>query len=73
MAQGRVVGRVTSGGFGPTIGGPVALALVEAAAATPGTALDLMVRGVARPARVVETPFVPHRYKRAGPAHGERS
>lgn len=65
MAQGRVVGRVTSGGFGPTIGGPLALALVEAAVAAPGTPLDLMVRGVARPARVVETPFVPHRYKRA--------
>jgi aminomethyltransferase len=65
MAQGRLVGRVTSGGFGPTVGGPVALALVDAASAAPGTALDLMVRGVARPARVVETPFVPHRYKRA--------
>lgn len=65
MAQGRVVGRVTSGGFGPTVGGPVALALVEAACAAPGAALDLMVRGVARPARVVQNPFIPHRYKRA--------
>lgn len=59
------VGRITSGGFGPTIGGPVALGLVEAAHAAPGTALALMVRGAALPARVVENPFVPHRYKRA--------
>jgi aminomethyltransferase len=60
----RPVGRVTSGGFGPTVGGPVSLALVEAAAAEPGATLDLIVRGAARPARVVSLPFVPHRYKR---------
>ncbi len=62
---GRAVGRVVSGGFGPTVGGPVALAYVEAACAEPDTALDLIVRGVARPARVTALPFVPHRYKRA--------
>ncbi|MGF1659111.1 MAG: glycine cleavage system aminomethyltransferase GcvT [Rubrimonas sp.] len=63
--EGRAVGRITSGGFGPTIGAPVALGLVEAGAAAPGTALELIVRGAALPARVVESPFVPHRYKRA--------
>jgi aminomethyltransferase len=64
QVEGRAVGAVASGGFGPTVGGPVALAYVDAAHAAPGTSLDLIVRGAARPARVVETPFVPHRYKR---------
>src|SRR5690606_10672433 len=45
MADGRVVGRVTSGGFGPSVNGPVAMGYVEAAYAAPGTKLDLMVRG----------------------------
>ncbi len=66
--DGRTIGRVTSGGFGPSVGGPVALALVEAAHAAVGTAVVLMVRGGPRPAKIVETPFVPHRYKRAGEA-----
>ena len=61
----RVVGRVTSGGFGPTVGRPIAMGYVEAAFAAPGTALDLVVRGAPRPARVVALPFVPHRYHRA--------
>lgn len=59
------VGTVTSGGFGPTVGGPVALGYVAAAHAAPGTAVDLIVRDVARPARLVPSPFVPHRYLRA--------
>jgi aminomethyltransferase len=37
---------------------------VEAAHAAPGTRVQLVVRGRANPARVVELPFVPHRYKR---------
>ena len=32
-----------------------------------GTALALLVRGVARPARVARLPFVPHRYRRPHP------
>lgn len=61
----RSIGRVTSGGFGPTVGGPVALALVESEMAEPGTEVQLIVRGTPRAARVVENPFVPHNYKRA--------
>lgn len=64
LSDGRPIGRVASGGFGPTVDGPIALGLVEADHAEPGAALELMVRGVARPARVVALPFVPHRYKR---------
>jgi len=63
-AAGRTVGRVTSGGFGPSVGGPIAMGYVETALAAPGTALSLVVRGTPRPARVVPLPFVPHRYHR---------
>ena len=62
--DGRVIGRVTSGGFGPSVNGPVALGYVETAFAAPGTELDLMVRGQALPAVVASLPFVPHTYKR---------
>jgi aminomethyltransferase len=64
--DGRVVGRVTSGGFGPTVGGPVAMGYVEPGLAVPGTELALIVREKPLPARVVALPFVPHRYVRAG-------
>ncbi|MHB2166968.1 glycine cleavage system aminomethyltransferase GcvT [Alsobacter sp. R-9] len=62
--DGRAVGVVTSGGFGPTVGGPVAMGYVETALAAPGTELALVVRGNPLPARVVPLPFVPHRYAR---------
>jgi aminomethyltransferase len=64
MADGRVVGRITSGGFGPSANGPVAMGYVEAAYAADGTRLNLMVRGQALPATVAPMPFVPHTYKR---------
>lgn len=58
------VGRVTSGGFSPTLGHPIAMAYVDAAYAEEGTSLELEVRGKRLPARVVPMPFVPHRYFR---------
>ena len=61
--DGRAIGRVTSGGFGPSVGGPIAMGYVEAAFAAPGTALGLVVRSSARAARVATLPFVPHRYR----------
>jgi len=64
--KGRVVGRITSGGFGPSLNAPVAMGYVETAFAADGTEIDLLVRGKAMPARVAPMPFVPHRYKRAG-------
>ncbi len=63
-ADGAVVGRITSGGFGPSANGPVAMGYVEGAFAAPGTKFDLMVRGLALPATVGPLPFVPHTYKR---------
>jgi aminomethyltransferase len=63
---GKVIGRVTSGGFGPSLNAPLAMGYVESEFAATGTKLDLLVRGKAMPADVVAMPFVPHRYKRAG-------
>jgi len=63
-ADGTVIGKVTSGGFGPTIGGPIAMGYVQRRFADPGTPVVLIVRGKELPASVVALPFVPHRYHR---------
>jgi aminomethyltransferase len=61
---GQRIGGVTSGGFGPSLGGPIAMGYVDRQDAREGTPLALLVRGTARPARIVRLPFVPHRYHR---------
>ncbi len=61
---GRVIGTITSGGFGPTANGPVAMGYVESAFATVGTAVHLIVREKPMPAMVTSLPFIPHNYKR---------
>ena len=63
--DGETVGAVTSGGFGPTVGGPVSLGYVAAEHAASGNLVSLKVRGKDLPATIVDSPFVPHRYKRA--------
>jgi len=63
-AAGREVGKVTSGGFGPTVNGPVAMGYVDKAHSTAGTPLFLIVRDKAIPATVTKLPFVPNRFKR---------
>ena len=65
-ASGRRIGEITSGGFGPSLGGPLAMGYVEAAFAVPGTEIQLLVRGTPRPAHVVAMPFVAHRYAISG-------
>jgi glycine cleavage system T protein (aminomethyltransferase) len=62
--QGRVIGRITSGGFGPSVNAPIAMGYVETNFSDIGAEMMLMVRGVARPARIAPMPFVAHRYKR---------
>jgi aminomethyltransferase len=62
--DGKRIGVVTSGGFGPSVDGPVAIGYVESAYAKLGTPLSLLVRGKALPAKVAALPFVPHRYFR---------
>ena len=63
-AAGRTAGTVTSGGFGPTVSGPIAMGYVDSAFAAPGTPLELLVRGRPLAAAVAKLPFVAHRYKR---------
>jgi aminomethyltransferase len=63
-ATGDPIGRVTSGGFGPTVNGPIAMGYVASAHAAPGTRVQLVVRGKPLPAEVVTMPFAPHRYHR---------
>ncbi|MBV9741300.1 MAG: glycine cleavage system aminomethyltransferase GcvT [Hyphomicrobiales bacterium] len=62
--DGRKIGTVTSGGFGPTLGGPLAMGYVEVGFAAIGTEIDLLVRGKTLPAKVASMPFVPNRYFR---------
>lgn len=61
---GRAIGIVTSGGFGPTVNGPVAMGYVETAFAAVGTKINLVVRDKPMPASVAALPFTPHNYKR---------
>jgi aminomethyltransferase len=63
-AKGVKIGIVTSGGFGPTMNGPVAMGYVDAPHSKTGTAVSLMVRGKPLPAIVADMPFVPHTYYR---------
>lgn len=58
------VGRVTSGGFSPTLGRPIAMAYVASRHANESTELAVEVRGKRLSARVAPLPFVPHRYHR---------
>ncbi|HEY4164240.1 MAG TPA: glycine cleavage system aminomethyltransferase GcvT [Dongiaceae bacterium] len=62
--SGHDLGEVTSGGFGPSLGKPIAMGYVSAPSAAIGGTLNLMVRGKALAARIVKMPFVPHRYHR---------
>jgi aminomethyltransferase len=57
-AGGEIVGVVTSGAPSPTLGKSIGLAYVPLTLTTPGTRIDVIIRGRGAPARVVETPFV---------------
>ncbi len=62
--QDREVGVVTSGGYGPSVQGPVAMGYVESGCASVGTRLFARVRTKKVPLEVVRLPFVPQRYYR---------
>ena len=66
--SGERIGTVTSGGFGPSINGPVAMGYIGARYSAPGTRITLTVRGKALEAGVAPLPFVPHRYRGVGPS-----
>jgi len=62
-AGGETLGRVTSGGFGPSVDGPIAMGYVSASVPK-DAAIRLAVRGQPRPGRIASLPFVPPRYFR---------
>jgi aminomethyltransferase len=58
------IGKVTSGGFGPSLNAPVAMGYVPSSFAGVGTTVFAEVRGQRLPLKVAATPFVPNTYKR---------
>jgi aminomethyltransferase len=56
--KGAPIGTITSGGFGPSVGGPIAMGYVAAASAAADTPVDLIVRDTPRPAQIVPLPFI---------------
>ncbi|MFC3226507.1 glycine cleavage system aminomethyltransferase GcvT [Marinibaculum pumilum] len=58
------IGTVTSGGFAPSVGAPIAMGYVAAGQAASGSAVGLMVRGRRIEAKIADMPFVAHRYAR---------
>jgi aminomethyltransferase len=62
---GVVVGRVSSGGFAPSLSAPIAMGFVPPELSAIGTPLKVIVRGKPQAAEVVAMPFVPHRYVRS--------
>ncbi len=61
-ASGNEIGEVTSGGYGPSVGGPIAMGYVGIEYAKPGTLVKLIVRSREITGRVVKMPFIEHRY-----------
>ena len=59
------IGRVTSGGFSPSLDAPISIGYLPVAVAKPGTCIFLELRGQKAPAEVVALPFVSHHYRRA--------
>jgi aminomethyltransferase len=64
-ANGVRTGEVTSGGFAPTLGAPIAMGWVSLPDSALGAVLEIEVRGKRIAATVAPMPFVPHRYRRA--------
>lgn len=60
--ESRTVGRITSGGYGPSIGQPVAMGYIEQEFAGEGTELQVKIRNRFQGIRTAELPFVEHRY-----------
>ena len=63
-ADGNPAGHVTSGGFGPSAGHPVAMGYASTSRAKPGTKLFADVRGTKIPIDISSLPFTPHRYRK---------
>lgn len=62
---GDVIGVITSGGFSPTLGLPIAMGYVQREYSVPGSGLNAIIRGKARGIVVTEMPLVPTSYYRS--------
>ncbi len=62
--EGRKLGLVTSGGYSPSLGGPVAMAYMERTEALAGDQVFALVRGKPLPCTIVKLPFVQQNYYR---------
>ena len=62
--DGTSIGSITSGGFGPSLEAPLAMGYVTTEHAAAGSAVNVVVRGKALPAKTAKMPFVPNGYKR---------
>ena len=62
--DGTSIGTITSGGFGPSLEAPLAMGYVTTEHAAAGSAVNVVVRGKALPAKTAKMPFVPNGYKR---------
>ncbi len=60
----EAIGEVTSGGFGPTIAGPMSMGYVKTQYAAKGTTIFAELRGKRLPATVSAMPFTPANFKR---------
>jgi aminomethyltransferase len=65
--QGRRVGQVTSGGYSPSLGAPIAMGFAPPELSEAGTAVNVIVRDKPQRAEIAAMPFVPHRYVRNNP------
>ena len=63
-SSGEQIGSVTSGGFGPSVGAPIAMGYLPSSEAAIGGTVFAEVRGQRLPLRVADLPFFPHSYKR---------
>jgi aminomethyltransferase len=64
--DGKVIGKITSGGFGPSVRGPIAMGYIDGSVAEDVTEIGLMVRGQSRDAEIVPLPFIEQNYVRPG-------
>ena len=71
LADGRIIGAVTSGGVSPSTGKTIGMGYVHPDYAKTGTAIQIDIRGKAVAAQVAARPFVPSRTKKKAPEPGE--
>ncbi len=62
--DGEKIGEVTSGGFGPSVNGPISIGYVAASHSDIGVKVNLIIRGKSVVGEIVNLPFAPHRYYR---------